>query len=499
MKRLKKNNKGFSLVELIAAVAILAVVVTPLLHSFVTSSKVSNRATEISEATLAGKNILETVDARPLSEFQQVSDSNSAAMLLGDDSSGTTITPIGQLDIDGDIVPDEKGGFDVALQNVKVGNALYDAKVEFSRGDEDAQFTVNGETKNSTSHGLYLINGEKIAKYSGMDGVFCQTFYKTGNPDYMVDEVYKTEAKTNVKMPADYISRQRFIRLEAYKDSDGLVWARLSYTYQFKYYELDNEGFKTEIVKAWPDSPSPGAAGYAACTYSYSIFPGGFEPRNKDGSVSIYIMYYPDYYADYTDETNYTVKCRKDTIDIYNIADEGYDVDLRVFLYKQNPINYYSDNYEKFTDTQLAGTNYKADVTMFKPDSFEITEGEQRETLLYTNVDEKLGTGEQLPAGDFRFILAQARYEGFDPDDPDWDPTEEGAPTIYYPIDTPPLDISLDLVRKDKEIRIYNIKITLYKKNSATISTQMGEDDTVITSCVFSGNPIYVVEGTKTP
>lgn len=499
MKRLKKNSKGFSLVELIAAVAILAVVVTPLLHSFVTSTKVSNRATEISEATLAGKNLLETVDARPLSEFQQISDSNSAAMLLGDDASGTTITPIGQFDVDGDIVPGEEGDFNVAVQNVKVGNALYDAKVEFTRGDKEEVFTVNGEDKPSTSHGLYLINGEKIAKYSGMDGVFCQTYFKTGNPDYMVDEVFKTEAKTNAKMPSDYISRQRFIRLEAYKDSDGLVWARLSYTYQFKYYELDNEGFKTENVISWPISPDPSAPGYSAVTYSYSLFPGGFEPRNKDGSVSIYLMYYPDYYADYTDETHYTVKARKDTIDIYNIADEGYDVDLRVFLYKQNPVNYYSDEYEKFTDTQLAGTRYQADVTMFKPDDFEITEGEARETLLYTNVDEDLSTGAQIPSGDFRFILAQARYEGFNPDDPDWDPTEEGAPTIYYPIDTPPLDISLDLVRKDKEIRIYNIKITLYKRNSASITSEMGEDDTVITSCTFSGKPVYIVEGTKTP
>ena len=166
MKRRKFNNKGFSLVELIAAVAILAVVVTPLLHSFVTSTNISRRATRITEATLAGKNILEAVDARPIAEFQKITDTNLAAELLGNGGDTVDITPIGEFDVGGDIVPDDEGGFDIALQNIRAGNAYYDAKVEFSRGDSQPSYAdSNGNRVDSTSYGIYEINSERIAVY----------------------------------------------------------------------------------------------------------------------------------------------------------------------------------------------------------------------------------------------------------------------------------------------------------------------------------------------
>ena len=499
MKRRKFNNKGFSLVELIAAVAILAVVVTPLLHSFVTSTNISRRATRITEATLAGKNILEAVDARPIAEFQKITDTNLAAELLGNGGDTVDITPIGEFDVGGDIVPDDEGGFDIALQNIRAGNAYYDAKVEFSRGDNQPSYAdSNGNRVDSTSYGIYEINSERIAKYSSMDGVFCQQYLKTDNPDYLADEAFKTEVELNKDtMYPKYKNRSRYISMQVYKDSEGLVWARVTYTYTFEYYGRDASGARTDTTNFWQK------------IFNYSLFPGGYEPRNKDGSVNIYFMYYPDYYADYTDDTHYTVKARKDTIDIYNIAESGYDVDLKVFLYKQKPVNYYSDNYEPLDTT---GVIYKADLTMFKPDDYEITEGEDRKTLVYTNVDEEFHRGPageyiQLDPSNFRFILAQAYYDGFDPDDPDYNPEEEGAPQINYPIETPPLEIDLDLVRKDEEIRIYNIKITLYPQGSFVPSKETktividGRDYEVddTSGSTFTGEPIYVVEGSKTP
>ena len=302
---------------------------------------------------------------------------------------------------------------------------------------------------------------------------------------------------SNGEIYPKYKNRSRHIEMFAYKDSEGLVWARVRYTYTFEYYKRDSSGARMDTTQ------------FMDKVFNYSLFPGGYEPRNKDGSVNIYFMYYPDYYADYTDDTHYTVKARKDIIDIYNIAESGYDVDLRVFLYKQKPVNYYSDNYEPLDTT---GVIYKADLTMFKPDDYEITEGEDRKTLVYTNVDEEFHRGPageyiQLDPNNFRFILAQASYIGFDPDNPDYNPEEEGAPRPYYPIETPPLEIDLDLVRKDEEIRIYNIKITLYPQGSFVPSKETktividGRDYEVddTSGSTFTGEPIYVVEGSKTP
>lgn len=60
----KLDNRGFSLVELLVAVAVLAIVVTPLLHSFITSAHLSKRSRELSDTSLVAKNIAETFDAQ---------------------------------------------------------------------------------------------------------------------------------------------------------------------------------------------------------------------------------------------------------------------------------------------------------------------------------------------------------------------------------------------------------------------------------------------------
>ena len=64
MKHLNKNNKGFSLVELLISVAILAVVALPLLQVFTLSAKLTGKARASGEATAAAQNIQETIEAR---------------------------------------------------------------------------------------------------------------------------------------------------------------------------------------------------------------------------------------------------------------------------------------------------------------------------------------------------------------------------------------------------------------------------------------------------
>ncbi|GHV33557.1 hypothetical protein FACS18949_07810 [Clostridia bacterium] len=61
----KTNNKGFSLLELVVAVAILALVITPLLHLFVTSANLTRKGRHMDTATNAASNIMEYVKAAP--------------------------------------------------------------------------------------------------------------------------------------------------------------------------------------------------------------------------------------------------------------------------------------------------------------------------------------------------------------------------------------------------------------------------------------------------
>lgn len=59
----RKDNKGFTLVEVIIAVVILGIVFSPLLKNFIESAKLNNRARKILNATTMAQNIMEGISA----------------------------------------------------------------------------------------------------------------------------------------------------------------------------------------------------------------------------------------------------------------------------------------------------------------------------------------------------------------------------------------------------------------------------------------------------
>lgn len=65
-KRIQQdNNGGFSLIELIIAVVILAFVVAPILGAFVSSARTNGKSQRVLSATTAGQNIMEEVKGTP--------------------------------------------------------------------------------------------------------------------------------------------------------------------------------------------------------------------------------------------------------------------------------------------------------------------------------------------------------------------------------------------------------------------------------------------------
>lgn len=59
LTRTKKKNKGFSLVELLVAIVLLAIVVTPMFNAFISSARINRNARRIMVATDLGQNIIE--------------------------------------------------------------------------------------------------------------------------------------------------------------------------------------------------------------------------------------------------------------------------------------------------------------------------------------------------------------------------------------------------------------------------------------------------------
>lgn len=80
-KAIKCDNRGLTLVELIVGVVILAIIVTPLLHVFVTGANTVKKTKQYTDATVAAKNIIEEIQATDMSEYL------SDAVLVGEEDS----------------------------------------------------------------------------------------------------------------------------------------------------------------------------------------------------------------------------------------------------------------------------------------------------------------------------------------------------------------------------------------------------------------------------
>lgn len=93
MKRRRLNNKGFSLVEVIVAVVIVALVATPILGSFATSSKVNAKAKILQDATDVAQYVAELIKAQSVADLSASIDPNNVGIWSGtigdkDDGSG---------------------------------------------------------------------------------------------------------------------------------------------------------------------------------------------------------------------------------------------------------------------------------------------------------------------------------------------------------------------------------------------------------------------------
>lgn len=69
MQRKERNNKGFTLVELLVAVTILAIIVVPFMQSFVTAAKTNAKAKKIQNATELASNVMEELKSNDIEHF----------------------------------------------------------------------------------------------------------------------------------------------------------------------------------------------------------------------------------------------------------------------------------------------------------------------------------------------------------------------------------------------------------------------------------------------
>lgn len=273
--KLKKqlNNKGFSLVELLIATVILAIVVAPLLHTFVTASVTAARSRRIGDATLAGQNVAETVEASTLSQL--INDPDPTRYFAGATSKG-----LYKPDASGytAISPDAAGPdvYHLGVHGLQAGGSVFNAMVSF-----DAAAYKNAVDPEVNPK----INDLEIVDYSNMDAVYAQP-QDSDNPDEKSRSDFENKVTGRIGSWATSNAKvNREITLNV-TETDGKIYASLDFDYEYTcpYTTEDADGnieYHTGTIRT--------------DTISSQLLPQGFSVTTNGRLPNVYLMYYPMY------------------------------------------------------------------------------------------------------------------------------------------------------------------------------------------------------------
>jgi len=134
----RKQNKGFTLVEVLIAMTILGIIVVPLLHAFVTSANTNAKSKRIMDATGLAQNIMEELKTGSLEDLaRQFNGAEGEKVItLGDDlttyvEESQTYNGTERVSVDGeDFIGQPSGNYNFLMQNIPVGDSVYDAIIE---------------------------------------------------------------------------------------------------------------------------------------------------------------------------------------------------------------------------------------------------------------------------------------------------------------------------------------------------------------------------------
>ncbi len=138
MRRFRKNNKGMTLVELIVSIAIMAIIVIPILNSFLTSSKTNAKAKVQQRATEVAQNVMEQLAAMSASDVLTV---------CAEDSGSVFLTETAHC-ILSETTADDVTTYQLALQDVSADGRTYDVCITL----EGTSVTLPDVNRISSSH-----------------------------------------------------------------------------------------------------------------------------------------------------------------------------------------------------------------------------------------------------------------------------------------------------------------------------------------------------------
>lgn len=362
------KNAGFSLIELLIAVIILAIIVIPFSRAFVTSARMNGNARRLQRATTVAQDIVEGLKAYNIDELKTqfnnpldgfyIVDSRLIHGHVGEDS----VREQADINYSGD--PDAPGVYYFAMEDFTIQDVEYDALIRIDASVyESAHLSDAGNNHENAFNDSDMSKPGSVIK--GRDGSYAQPALFT---QAVLDEIMERYSLTGPAAPVDpsddaedfsfktFINKggkySRTITVNIEKDRDETVdgntvtycKADITFDYECEY------GGNTQHIYGRAASPVGEINGNICAV---DITGGNF-----------YLFYYPCYEA------------QVDKIIINNTSGEPF----RVFIVKQIEVD--SAGNDKLSDAQLnsAELNYKAIVNV--KDSTNSTEN----TVIRTNL-----------------------------------------------------------------------------------------------------------------
>ncbi len=338
------NNAGFSLVELLIAVIILAIIVVPMLHGFVTSARMNGKARVSQRATTVAQDIMEGLKAYDIEELKEqfgdpmngfyVIESKLIKGSIEEDKDREQNDPAYRGD------PESPGVYYFALEGVQIQGSEFDALIRIdARNYEPGRLKADGNAAghDNAFNDINMASPGSVTK--GKDGSYTQSV--------TLNQLAAEDAQNHFGLEADEGSLFTF---KTFKDRGGTV--KRTITLNLAASGTDAEG----NVYCEADITYLYECTYHGETYTTS---GNLTPSSGSGqwvnnepcgsdisSGNFYLFYYPLYEAS------------KDEIVIHNESHQPF----RMYIVKQLD----SVTEARLSDSQLnqAELGYKAVVNI---------------------------------------------------------------------------------------------------------------------------------------
>lgn len=260
MKEFRRNNAGLSLVEIMVSVAILAIIVLPLLSSFVTSARTNAKAKNKLRATNVAENVMEGMETLSVKEFAyqfNYPQEGFDAFMLSDDSTVMQVIPAGDSygevtkreDIASEITNPEDLISSAILKNLS-GNGykflesdsrkyyFFASNLKVDNRKYNAFITLDAKTNDLTSINR-VYNTQSLADMSKMDTNYDAINSIKHTTSDILSEIdswgYHTRNHGDGKQILGQNDISRTISIDITKSVSDATIVRITYQYEFNY------------------------------------------------------------------------------------------------------------------------------------------------------------------------------------------------------------------------------------------------------------------------